>query len=59
MPDSVRALVFIIGGAAVLAAGVVAMLFGVPPALAVLIPLTPALAAWFLWDRPHELLLFA
>jgi hypothetical protein len=55
MPHTLRALVFILGGAAVLAAAALAMVIAAPPAPALLIPLIPALAAWYLWDRPREL----
>jgi hypothetical protein len=55
MPRTLRALAFILAAAAVLAAAVAAMKLGTPKALALLIPLTPALLAWYWWDRPREL----
>src|SRR4051812_47777477 len=55
MPDSVRAIALTVSGAAALGAAVVAMGFGVPPALALLVPLTLALGTWYWHDLLHEL----
>ena len=55
VPDSFRAPTFIAVGTAVRVAGIVGVRVEVPPALALLIPLIPAMFAWHRWDRPNEL----
>jgi hypothetical protein len=52
MPHTLRAQLFI---AAVPVAAVVAVLFRSEVAMSLVLSLTPALVAWYLWDRPHEL----